>query len=601
MSYIHVLPDLVIDQIAAGEVIERPSSVVKELVENAIDAGATRILVDTEKGGRKVISITDNGKGMNHEDLSLCVKRFATSKINSTEDLNSIRSFGFRGEALPSIGSVSHMTIKSKPADDEADTGHQISLKGGQIQDVIPAVLETGTRIIVENLFYNVPARLEFLKTQATENRRIQQILEAFSLSHLNIQFKYTSDGKEIFNLLPSETLQDRLYLLWGDQVKHDGLILEYKLPNISVQGIVSRPEFQRRDRTQIKFFVNGRYVQSSLLQIALSRFYKDKIPHGTYPFAVISMSLNPERVDVNVHPAKLEIRFRNEGEVMGALTHALTRAFEQHVFKNHLSQTKSYETEHLNMMSVPIVSEELPASWQSAKDDLHRAQDVKVSGLKPQVWKITNAPDEVSARSPIPVENHFLEQLEIPRMHIIGQLKKRYLLIETPEGLMIMDQHAAHERVRYENRLEEWSQRGHVLSQPLLVPYVREYPSEDMEVLETYQERLKQLGLVYEIFGENTIRLDAIPHDEEQTGLNDLIGSWIAYLKDCSKDQPGMEKLIMGSCRYAVMFGDTLSREEQEGLLAKLSQCQSPYSCPHGRPVFFTMSFNEINRKLGR
>lgn len=585
---VKILPDQVIDQIAAGEIIERPASVVKELVENSIDAQASQITVEISGGGKKSIRITDNGSGMSKANLSCCISRFATSKISSATDLEEIDSYGFRGEAIPSIASVSQMTLTS--ADPEGKGASQIQIEGGKIGEIKDAVLEKGTRVLVENLFFNLPARLKFLKTDPTETKKIEAWLEAIAMTHPEISFRLIADGETVFETSQRKNFKERLLELFGKEWLEACAEIDYAFLNGRMDGFLTLPSRTRRDRTEIKVFVNGRLVQSQILNYIVSKFYRDKIPHGSYPSVILFVKVKPSLVDVNVHPAKLEIRFRNEDEIISSGLHAFASAFTRKIsssYQNQESQPQNFENKDnpLSQVSVPVSFQDFQKNWYGGAPPPPYA---------PSSFQVSELPHPTLSES---FEN---KAASGKKWRLVGQVKDRYLVVEMEDGLALMDQHASHERVLYEKTLKQ-REKSQVESQKLLMPEVISVSHEDYALLESNRESLNRLGFSIEPFGRNTFNIDALPPGISEKSLNTYLQSLAAYLRDPSFGSPGLEKLIRGVCRQSVMFGDRLSSEEQEKLMSDLFRCDNPFSCPHGRPVMYKLSWSDVDRKLLR
>jgi DNA mismatch repair protein MutL len=594
MSRIQTLPNIVIDQIAAGEVIERPSSVIKELIENALDAAPTQITVEVNEGGRTLLRVTDNGFGMDKTDLRKCLERFATSKIKETEDLDRIASYGFRGEALPSIASVSHLIIQSR-GDGEPEA-FEIKATGNQIADLIPIALEKGTKVSVEHLFFNVPARLKFLKNDSTEIKKITQCVEAFALVKPEIGFKLIANKKVIRDTSARASLADRFLEIYGAEFMKQCCLLNSTFQNGAIQGMISEPSNTRRDRSGIKTFVNGRLVQNSILNFVISKFYKDKIPHSFYPTVTVLLQLNPTLVDVNVHPAKLEVRFRNEGEIITACLKVFSMALER----------KLVDTIHTSAPFSPSTGK-FGSAERTSLETLGNSTPVpsSINNVLQQLYELPFSKPETrplsfSESSPVytPPQMTFVPGTNL---QCIGQIKNRYLVVQMDDAIAIVDQHAAHERVNYERMLKLKAQHA-AYSQPLLVPQTLLLPPEDYHFLENNWNAVNESGFVVSAFGKNTVKLDAVPPGIDSKNAAEYFKQLLAFVKDSSREDPAMDRWIRGVCRKSVMFGDPLTPEEQSQLIHDLFlHCQSPYSCPHGRPTFFKLSWNEIDRKLGR
>lgn len=593
MRNIKLLPDNVIDQIAAGEIIERPASVVKELIENAIDAKASRITVEIEGGGKKLIRITDNGIGMNRSNLSLCFQRFATSKIEATSDLLNVKSYGFRGEALPSIASVSHMTILTKALDE--NNAFSIAIKGSKTEDIIETNRQQGTTITVKNLFFNIPARLKFLKTDNTEKRKILLWIESISLAHPAISFTVLNEGKKVLTTSSRESLNERFLEIYGLEFMKNICLLNYSFSKGEIKGMISEPSHSRRDRSGIKTFVNGRLVQNRILNYVVNQFYRDKMPHGNFPYVVLLIEIEKNLVDVNVHPSKQEIRFINEGIVIANCLKAFELALSKKI-EVSLRSPSFKESNFPFKQESNVPSESIPANIDEVKSTLfNQLNHDSVNTLQYQA-SYYNRKENNNNQGYASLSTD--EHVEGTQAKLIGQIKNRYLIIELENDVALLDQHASHERILYEKAIKE---NITSISQSLLFPETIDFTLEDFGVLEDNIEKLNNLGFSVSLFGTNTIKIDSVPSEISGKSLKKYFLALIAYLKDKTYGKPGLDKLIRGVCRQSVMFGDPLTTLEQEKLVSDLFKCQNPYSCPHGRPTMFKISFSEIDRKLGR
>jgi DNA mismatch repair protein MutL len=582
---IHLLAPEVASQIAAGEVIERPASVVKELLENALDAGAKSVSISIVEAGKKSIEVADDGSGIASDELALSVSRHATSKLSRADDLFHIATLGFRGEALASIGSVSRMTITSKVA--KSNAGARIKVEGGREGKVESIGAPTGTVARVEDLFYNVPARLKFLKTDVTERRAIDALVTRYALAYPNVRFKL-SEGSNI--TLQTSGDGDRrtiLAALYGVDVAKQLLEINSSEEGINLSGFTSPTALTRSNRKDITFFVNGRWVQDTPLTTALIQAHHTLLMVGRYPMGAVFVEIAPEEVDVNVHPAKAEVRFRNQDKVFGFVQRAVRRGL-------------------LAYSPVPQVPLSL---WGT------RSESSQQVGLG---WTIAHSSDQLSstsnhlaigsehqsAASGQPTIGHELSTINlIPILRLIGQIGAMYLVAEGPDGLYLIDQHAAHERVLFEKLMAQHDQKK-IPSQSLLTPAVVTLPPQSTKALESQLSVLSQFGFEVEEFGTNTFQVRAMP---SLFAGSDPAVALRAIVEDFEEDEAPLQnevekKLAARVCkRMAVKGGQTLSPEEQRALLLDLERCDSPRTCPHGRPTMIHLSVEMLERQFGR
>jgi DNA mismatch repair protein MutL len=577
---IRMLAPEVASQIAAGEVIERPASVVKELMENALDAGAKSISISIAEAGRKLIEVADDGSGITPEELALAVSRHATSKLARADDLFHIATLGFRGEALASIGSVSRMTITSKTAQSKA--GGKIRVEGGHEGKVEATGAPTGTVVSVEDLFHNVPARLKFLKTDVTERRAIDALITRYALAYPKVRFKL-SEGSNI--TLQTSGDGDRraiLAALYGVEVAKQLLEINAEEEGIRLSGYTSPTALTRSNRKDITFFVNGRWVQDTPLTTALIQAYHTLLMVGRYPLAAVFVEISPEEVDVNVHPAKAEVRFRNQDKIFSFVQRAVRRGL-------------------LAYAPVPQVS---PALWGTRSDETRQV------GLD---WTIAHTSDQMSVSGdPLQVDGRQLtvdsekqsaSSGQIPLLRLIGQIGATYLVAEGPDGLYLIDQHAAHERVLFEKLMAQHDQKK-IPSQTLLTPAVVHLPPASAKLLNDQLSILGHFGFEVEEFGTNTFQVRALPN---LFAGSDPAVALHAIIEDFEEDEAPLQneiekKLAARVCkRMAVKGGQTLTVEEQRALLSDLERCDSPRTCPHGRPTMIHLSVEMLERQFGR
>lgn len=568
---IRILADEVASQIAAGEVVERPASVVKELMENALDAGARSVSIRVEQAGRKLIEVADDGSGIEFDDLPLAVARHATSKLQSAEDLFHIRSLGFRGEALASIGSVSRMTVISRES--SAEIGARIMIEGGRNGKIEQVGIPAGTVVRVEELFYNVPARLKFLKSDMTERNQINALVTRYALAYPDVHFELMQDGKSILKTSGNGDRREVLAQLYGTDIARQMLEVSLEEP-VAVSGFISPVALTRSNRREITFFVNGRWVQDPALISALLHAYHTLLMVGRYPLAVLFLRLEPEEVDVNVHPAKAEVRFHQPDRVFSAVQRGVKRALLAYSPVPNIS-TPYWSARHLQQSAVD------PA-WGMAAD------------LRAGSTPLENEP-EIAPQPTLPSGR-------VPLLRLVGQVGAAYLVAEGPDGLYLIDQHAAHERVLFEKIIHQ--QTSKPPAQTLMEPVVIVLPPESALVLEQQLDLLSHYGFEVEPFGPNTFRVRAVP--ALLTGV-DPAAAVRVIVEDFEEDEAPLAneveaRIIARICkRAAVKAGKVLSIEEQQALLRDLEACQSPRTCPHGRPTMIHLSVDLLERQFGR
>ncbi|HUF37078.1 MAG TPA: DNA mismatch repair endonuclease MutL [Anaerolineales bacterium] len=580
---IRILPPEIASQIAAGEVVERPASVVKELVENAIDAGARSIGIKIEGAGRGLIEVADDGGGIPPSELALAVERHATSKLVSSEDLFRIGSLGFRGEALASIGSISRLTITSAVRGEAGAA--RLRVEAGHAVGVEPVGAPPGTLVRVEDLFFNVPARLKFLKTDATERRQISELVTRYALAYPEIRFSLDLEGASTIRTTGSGDRRDALTALYGPEIARQMLVLDSEQDGFRLEGFTSTTGLTRSNRREITIFVNGRLVQEAGLATALIQAYHTMLMVGRYPMAFLFLTLPPETVDVNVHPAKSEIRLRDRNRVFTDLQRSVRRALLAHT---------------------PVHGVETPGNlrWGLPDAEPGRGDDRPVWGGGRPVWGGgTSGPLPYSQPSASDVpQPAFPERGHIPLLRLIGQIASAYLVAEGPDGLYLIDQHAAHERVLFERLMGQ--RRGEIASQALLAPEAIDLPPHQSGLVAGQLETLAGLGFEVEQFGGHTFLVRALP--ALLAGLSPDAALRV-LVEDFEEDETplGAEqeaRIIARVCkRAAVKAGQVLSTAEQEALLRDLERCDSPRTCPHGRPTMIHLSVDLLERQFGR
>lgn len=580
---IRILPPEVASQIAAGEVVERPASVVKELVENALDAGASLISVEIGDAGRTLIRVTDNGSGIPLDELPLAVERHATSKLSTAADLFRIATLGFRGEALASIGSVSRLTLTSRTAD--APVGGRIRVEGGRIGPVETVGAPVGTTVQVEDLFFNVPARLKFLKQDLTERRLIDALLARYALAYPQVRFKLAEGRSLSLQTAGDGDRRAILAALYGVETAQQMLEVMAEEESYRLTGFVSPTTLTRSNRKEITFFVNGRWVQDVPLTTALLQAYHTLLMVGRYPLAALFLELPPEEVDVNVHPAKAEVRFRNPDRVFSFVQRAVRRTLLAYTPIPQITPQHLWKSG--GKAEAPEPSRPIDASWALA----HEA---------PQVETVSPGAPSLSAppKEPVP-----LPAARIPLLRLIGQVGATYLVAEGPDGLYLIDQHAAHERVLFEKIMAQYAGKN-IPAQSLLTPVVVTLPPQSARLLEAQLPVLARFGFQVEPFGPNTFQVRAVPtlfaHADPAEALRALV-------EDFEEDETPLQaeieaRLAARVCkRLAIKAGQVLSPEEQRALLNDLELCASPRTCPHGRPTMIHLSVDMLERQFGR
>lgn len=580
---IRLLSSEVSSQIAAGEVVERPASVVKELTENALDAGAKNIFISIEDAGRTLIEVADDGCGIAADELELAAARHATSKLVQSEDLFHISTLGFRGEALASIGSVSQMTITSRVA--SAKEGARLKVDGGISGKVEKVGAPVGTVLRVENLFYNVPARLKFLKTDVTERRAIDALVTRYALAYPNVRFKVT-DGKQV--TLQTAGDGDRrsiLAALYGVEVAKQMLEVMDKEDGLSLTGFISPTSLTRSNRKEITFFVNGRWVQEFSLTTALLQAYHTLLMVGRYPLTALFLEIAPEDVDVNVHPTKAEVRFRSQDKIFSFVQRAARKAL--------LAYTPVASVSPQLWDSRPVSTErrEVGIDWSVAHDD-----ELQATGYKAQVESEPSPNAQPSSLQPATFNT-------VPLLRLIGQIGSTYIVAEGPDGLYLIDQHAAHERVLFEKLMAQHDKKS-IPSQALLTPEVVTLPPQSVKALMSQLPFLNHFGFEVEEFGTNTFQVRAMPVLFSGGDPSSALRALVEYFEeDETPLQTEVEaKLAARVCkRLAVKGGQTLTSEEQRALLNDLEACNSPRTCPHGRPTMIHLSVDALERQFGR
>lgn len=613
---IKVLAEEVASQIAAGEVIERPASVVKEMIENAIDAGASRISVHIEEAGKKLIEITDDGCGIPADELETAVKRHATSKLRTAEDLFHIRTLGFRGEALAAAGSVSRMTITTRTP--ESETGSRIVVDGGFVTSHKPAACAPGTNIAIADLFYNVPARLKFLKSDNTERSQIETLISRYALAYPDIRWQLINGDKTLLQTTGNGNYREILTAVYGLETAKQFIEVELEEDGLYVYGFISPVGLTRSNRKEMNYFVNGRWVQDVALNSSVQRAYQSLIMVGRFPIVALFITVDAEDVDVNVHPAKAEVRFRNPEKVIGGVHRAVRRGLVTQSPVPELNTPTVWPTFTRNPdvprydpnaavpVNTPLWRSNLPQDSLESQSAPEPVQELPARVYQPFIptpaQNASPAPANPAAEaSAAPSEPS--DQPFFPILRWIGQVGATYILAEGPDGLYLIDQHAAHERVLYE-KMMDMEAAGTIVSQALLEPAVVQLPPWQASVLDENLPILKKLGFEIEEFGPSAYRVLAMPSLFEKGSPAAAVAAVVEDLEEDSTPMQGLkeEKIARMVCkRMAVKGGQPLSEEEQRRLLRDLEQCRSPRTCPHGRPTMIHLSIDLLEKQFGR
>lgn len=618
MAEIQLLDQKTIDNIAAGEVIERPASVVKELVENAIDAKATAVTVEIRDGGMTLMRVTDNGCGIPKEEVRTAFLRHATSKIRSVEDLVSVSSLGFRGEALSSISAVGQVEVITKTAG--AFSGVSYKIFGGEEQGFEEIGAPDGTTFLVRNLFYNTPARRKFLKSPVTEAGYVEQIMVHMALSHPDIAFKFIHNSKNKMYTSGNGNVKDIIYHLYGRDVAGALLPISLKGPTVSVDGYVGKPFISRGNRNYESYFINGRYIKSKIIYKAIEDGYKTFIMAHKYPFVCLNIEVEPELLDVNVHPTKMEIRFRNEKELYELLASGIkeTLSHREMISKAELGKQKKE--------AKPVLPGKMPEPFEQVRREEHAGDEaakytapetpagpqgtLKKNSAKPEAKKSVFAgvnyhkdAGKEDIQQMTLNETSLLDEEAKPDRKVIGQLFKTYWLIEYEDQLFIMDQHAAHEKVNYEKLMKSFREKK-IYSQGVEPPYVVTLSMAEAKVLDETKDVFKELGFTIEAFGGNEFCIRQVPANlyglKEKELFMELLDS---LTEDGVKKDPEMitDKIASMACKMSAKGNQRMSLPEVKHLLDLLMECENPYTCPHGRPTMIKMSKYEIEKKFKR
>lgn len=604
MSVIRVLPEDLSNRIAAGEVIERPASVVKELVENALDAGATAISVSVERGGTALVRVVDNGRGMDEQDALLCLEAHATSKIRDDDDISRIATFGFRGEAIPSIASVSRFQLQTRPAD--AEHGCSVLVHGGVVQEVKPVGGAPGTTVTVRDLFYNVPARRKFLRALATEERHIEDTVLLVALANPHVAFDLTFGNRNALSARPANDLRTRAAMLLGRELAAAMLPVDHQRAGIRVHGLAAEPGLTRTGRRDQRAFVNCRPVTADTVYRAVRDAYHALLTHGRHPPVLLFIDLPPDRVDVNVHPAKREIRFREDRLVQEIVTEALRQTLRHHLAPQPAA---AHEPPRLMPLGPPQppprlrTPQILPVTPLPSPASPNENSERTPAPPPPARTAAQSGPNTATATPPAstaPPAPPAQPESQSQQLRVLGRIHD-YLVAEGPRGIVLVDQRAAHERVLFERILRQV--RHDTASQGLLIPVTVDLAGADAELLRDQADRFRDIGFGIDHFGGNTFLITAIPAHLPHEDLTGLLRDIIDDLRDNAPParRQTAERIAQATCRVAVRNRQRLTDTEVHHLLDELLQTEMPYTCPAGRPTMINLSLAEIEKRFGK
>ncbi|NYB73568.1 DNA mismatch repair endonuclease MutL [Sedimentibacter hydroxybenzoicus DSM 7310] len=632
MTKIHLLDNETINKIAAGEVIESPKSIVKELVENSIDAGADEITVEIKNGGKSLIRITDNGKGIEKDEVEDAFKRHCTSKISTSDDLNSLYTLGFRGEALASIASVSHVELITRTGGDSYGT--KITLKGGEIISKEDIGCPVGTIITVTDLFFNVPARKKFLKSDASESGNINEIVVSLALSKENISFKYINNGNVIFRTPKTNNFLNTISSLYEKDMYNSLLKVDYENNGITITGYTTNLNYYRGNRKQQIVFVNSRLIKHKRINYFIEAAYNTLLPKSKYPACFLKIKIDPSLVDVNVHPAKTEVRFQNEDNILNEVKRSVYSALNSNnIMKEIKKETIIHDYADNNVKNDLFEIFEKNNSKPDVKKDTldYKSEDytnIKITEVNINNEKINIFDDEIDkiedsyiliknddeikteTRAEIkeePIQENFIEITKdsgnkLPELSVAGILMDTYIICENIEKteMYMIDQHAAHERINYEKFLNQYNNKE-ILLQEMIVPEVINLSYDDYHTAMNNAEIFNDLGFFIENFGINAILINSIPSIFKNSNIKDIFYTVLDSLKNTSNINLELDKIIKNACVKSVKAGDKLHLLEVKALLNDLGKTENPYTCPHGRPVIIKMTKYEIEKMFER
>ena len=571
MKTIVLLDDLTINQIAAGEVIEGPASVVKELVENAIDANSTRIEIEVKNGGKTFIRVSDNGKGIDYDDIDIAFERHATSKIRSSQDLSKVLTMGFRGEALASIASISEVTLSSKK--ENSNQGYTYTVKGNKKGIIEEYQCQNGTNIVVKDLFYNVPVRYKFLKNDNSEFQKIKKVVIRLSLANLNISFKLINEGKLVLKTSGNTKMQDAVYELFSKDIARNLIEVNFSYQNMEIKGVVGNSRIEMPYRKNEIFFVNNRSVENEILSNGVEQAFKGALKIGKFPFAILNLEISPQLIDMNIHPTKKEIKFQNEEDVFKIVYQAVKEALLKEEF---LGKDEKRNSEEIRQEYVQKQESYLPANYLLKR--IQKSKEEKSLEIKPQIVNTKNKLD----------------------YKLIGVVFKTFIIIEINDELYFIDQHAAHERVLYEQVKDSYNSGKKPETQMLILPTVLPLKPAEIELIKDNIEIFEKVGFQIEDFGNNTIKISGVPsiayNLDSTTIFQDTLKELTSFART-TKQEIENKFIATVACKAAVKAGMVLTQKEIDTLIQELWSLPNPYTCPHGRPTTIKYEKEELEK----
>lgn len=598
MSLIHLLDENTINKIAAGEVVERPRGVVKELIENAIDAGATAITVEIKEGGLSFIRVTDNGAGIAKEDIPLAFMRHATSKIRKAQDLISVTSLGFRGEALSSIAAVSQVELITKES--TSLNGYRYIIQGGSEESLEEIGCPDGTTFIVRNIFYNTPARRNFLKSPGTEASYISDLMERILLSHPDVSFKYIVNNKLRLQSSGNSNTRDIIYQIYGRDIAKELLQVDFQSEDLIIKGFIGKPVINRSTRNFENYYINGRYIKSDVITNAIEEAYRPFLMQHKYPFTSLYYEIDPSYIDVNVHPQKLEIRFKNSESIRDKTIQAVRQVLSQATMIPKVTLSQDTNTKD---KKEDKTTDKLPEPFE-----VNRREEY-INKIKPDFEQDKEVEENKEVIKTYEKDNSrqlsFLKEEEIEKHRIIGQVFATYWMVEYKEEMFIIDQHAAHEKILYERMISAGKEKSYS-SQQLMPAMILTLTLKEQDAINEHSDILRQLGYEIQHFGGNEYSVRAVPADLYGLSDKDLILEFIDSLTEdfghsSLKSLSVLEKVASLSCQAAVKANHSFSIQEANQLIEELLKLDNPYHCPHGRPVIISISKYELDKKFKR